>query len=65
MRFVESERVGFLRMGLSLENREAVAIAVVYFGMLAKNLLKMLEGVETVLVSEDCCKSFCFFLPIS
>ena len=66
MRFVESESgVGFLRKGLSSENREAAVVAVVRSGAMAKSLLKMLEGVETVSVWEDCCKSFCFLLPIS
>ena len=54
MRFVESESgVGFLRKGLSSENREAAVVAVVRSGAMAKSLLKMLEGVETVSVWED------------
>ena len=44
MRFVESESgVGFLRKGLSSENREAAVVAVVRSGAMAKSLLKMLE----------------------
>ena len=55
MRFVESESgVGFLRKGLSSENREAAVVAVVRSGAMAKSLLKMLEGVETVSVWAYC-----------
>ena len=39
MRFVESESgVGFLRKGLSSENREAAVVAVVRSGAMAKSL---------------------------
>lgn len=58
MWLVESESgAGFLRKGLSSENREA---AVLCSGAVLNSLVKMLEGDETVSVGG----SLDFFLPI-